>query len=290
MSQHPTEAINAYRQSIATAVSQAVRDLLETKHLYQSVSIDFEGLTRKIRSLLPVHEHRVFDAVRGDPAKLPMILEETAETGRARMLGSANYIYWNIPHVKTYCGTCERLEPFNVHSIHSVVGPTDSSDGKVTQIFAISYICQSCKGLPEAFLVRRVGARLTLSGRTPMEVVRTPDYVPHEIKGFYSGAEIAFQSGQWLPAVFMLRTACEQWVRKFADEDDRTDQAIEKYMAQLPETFRAAFPSMRDMYGVLSDAIHKALAEPSLYEEVRTDFCKHFDARRVFGLSNGRAA
>jgi hypothetical protein len=289
MSQFPTDAIAAYRDSIGTAVSEAVRDLLQNKHLYQSTSVDFDGATRKVRSFLPVHEHRVFDSVRGDPTKLPFILDESAATERARTFANSSYIFWKAPHIKTYCATCERVEPFNVDSMRSVVeGPANSADGKFTQVFSIAYTCQSCKGIPEAFLIRRVGTKLTLSGRTPMEVVQTPDYVPREIRTFYSGAEIAYQSGQSLPAVFMLRTACEQWVKRFADPTDKVDQAIDKYMAQLPDGFRDTFPSMRDMYGTLSVAVHNAAAEPALYESVRSDFCRHFDARRVHNLPNSK--
>jgi hypothetical protein len=57
-------------------------------------------------------------------------------------------------------------------------------------------------------------------------------------------------------------------------------------MSTLPEDFRAHFPSLRDIYGVLSDAMHKADASPEIFNKAKADIEMHFDARRLRRLSD----
>jgi hypothetical protein len=83
------------------------------------------------------------------------------------------------------------------------------------QIFFLAYECQSCKSFPEVFMIRREKMKLTPSGRTPIEKVEIPKFIPKAQREFFSDAIIAFNSGQILAGKFLLRTFVEQYVRDF---------------------------------------------------------------------------
>lgn len=48
------------------------------------------------------------------------------------------------------------------------------------------------------------------------------------------------------------------------------------------------FPSLSDLYGKLSDAIHAAEASNTLFEGALKDIEEHFEARRLFKLTEDR--
>jgi hypothetical protein len=52
-----------------------------------------------------------------------------------------------------------------------------------------------------------------LSGRAPIEHVLVPNVIPKNAAGFFKDALIAYQSGQTLAALFLLRTLIEQWLK-----------------------------------------------------------------------------
>ena len=121
-----------------------------------------------------------------------------------------------------------------------------------------------------------------------MEHVQVPFEIPKEVARFYSGAVVAHQSGQTLAGLFLLRTLCEQWARRFAAADDHADQAINIYMDSLPEDFKGRFPSLRSIYEMLSADIHAATGSDELYVQMLTEIGEHFSARKVFKLLSSR--
>jgi adenylate kinase len=74
---------------------------------------------------------------------------------------------------------------------------------------ALSYQCQSCKGVPEVFLVRREHLKRTNAGRAPIEHVEVPKDIPKHVSRFFRGAIVAHQSGQTLAGIFLLQTLIE---------------------------------------------------------------------------------
>jgi hypothetical protein len=156
---------------------------------------------------------------------------------------------------------------------------------KTVQVFVFSFLCQSCKNIPEVLLVRREGFKLTNSGRSPIEHVDVPPDIPNSMKRFYRGAVVAHQSGQTLAGIFLLRTLIEQWARSKAPPGQLlADAVLDAYMAPLPENFKSQFPSLRKLYEDLSVDIHIAKGDPTLYEETRAEIVRHFEARRIFRL------
>lgn len=289
-----SDAVVGYRDCVAAAIAGAVKELLETKHLYQSVSVQTEAVRK---TFLPRIELSVREHVEGylvDAQQLPWVVRdaEGLQSVIDTLAGAKQHqaVIWQSPDVKLYCKRCERLEPFNSSSASCVFNRSNPTfggirrDGNYIQAYVLSYLCQSCKCVPDVFLVYRLGAKLTLTGRAPMEHVEVPRSIPRDISKYISGAVVAHQSGQTLAALFLLRTACEQWVRGFGEPSDKADTAMEKYMNSLPDDFKARFPSVRDIYGELSAAIHLADASEALYQKTMSAIDQHFTARVIFKL------
>jgi hypothetical protein len=127
--------------------------------------------------------------------------------------------------------------------------------------------------------------KLILCGRAPIEEVEVPSVIPKKISKYFSDAIVAYQSGQTLAGNFLLRTIIEQWCRsKIQEPSLKADEIIDKYMESLPDNFNSQFKSMREIYGKLSDDIHKAIGSPGLFEEAKDAIIEHFEARRIFRL------
>ncbi|MEO6192315.1 MAG: hypothetical protein ABIS20_04850 [Thermoanaerobaculia bacterium] len=261
----------------------AVKELLENKHLYQSVAIPHQDFLY------------LNSSSSGDVQALERRIIERLVSGRwdlADPSGSAHSESWfRFPDVKLYCAKCERLEAFNLISSEDFLSrgkaaANHGTDSIGVQVFITSFLCQSCKLIPEVFILRRQGARLTLCGRAPMEHPEVPELIPKKIRSFYTGAVLAYQSGQLLPGNFMLRTLIEQWARISTGNGSiaQADQLLDMYMESLPGDFKARFPSLRALYGDLSIDIHRAQGSPELFERAKVIIVEHFDARRLFRL------
>lgn len=286
------------RGEFSKRISLALKDLVENKHLYQSVSLECDDLTdlgneldSQIRGLVRMEFSQ---SVKGPwapsaPANTPRLIAGAQDSHNTSPSG----IWFRPSDVKLFCSTCKRLEAFNLVScrdfLTNELGLAGSFRirGNSVQAFVISFLCQSCKSVPEVFMVRRQGLKLTLCGRAPMAHLDVPAVVPKSVRSFYSGAVLAHQSGQTLAGNFMLRTVIEQWAR-IATGQVRValaDQVLDAYMITLPDDFKGRFPSMRNLYGELSVDIHGAVGSPELFEKARNEITEHFDARRLFKLA-----
>lgn len=289
-----SDVIDGYRDKVAGKISGAVKDLLENRHLYQYISVETKELQKEFigrldsdfqaRSMSYIREAQFFPWMVRDSSYLEPFSAIRGFDNKSLAVA------WRAPDIKLYCKKCERLEPFNNYSATCVFNSSDPACGGIpaglsfVQVYVLSYLCQSCKAIPDVFLVHRLGAKITLVGRAPMEHVEVPRFIPKDISKYFSGARIAHQSGQTLAALFLLRTLCEQWVRKFGGKEDKADVAIEKYMNTLPDDFKARFPSIRDIYGELSAAIHSADPSEELFAQSVSAIEKHFNARSLFEL------
>jgi hypothetical protein len=174
---------------------------------------------------------------------------------------------------------------FELEVFGKIRNERELAEGGTQQAFLLAYQCQSCKRTPELFLIRRRGLKLTNEGRSPIERVDVPPFVPDSVQRFFGGAIVAYQSGQTLAAVFLLRTLVEQWARSASgSKKEQADQVMEDYMATLPDDFKNRFLSIRTLYGELSVDIHNATGSAELFERARTQITQHFEVRRMFGL------
>lgn len=279
----------------ANAVSDSIKTLLETKHLYQRISIDF-GVAKPVprpmsnAQLLALVENAVRRTI--DAAWYPIDPQQRGRRTAPEALGESNAAQWlrfTPPDLKLFCSNCDRIEAFNLVSAEEFFSRDERSSRFETkkgtcQVFVLSYLCQACKGVPDVFMIRRDGAQLANTGRAPIEHVETPAVIPKSVRRFYSGAIVAHQSGQTLAGLFLLRTLIEQWARSLVPPQDYADPTLNAYVATLPEDFRNRFKSMRALYGELSTDIHSAIGSPELFDQAQRDITEHFEARKLFKL------
>jgi len=288
------EYIANTREQAASDVTAALRLLLERRHLYQSVTVVRHGELELENGAVSLGAQQVARLT-----LLPWLPLDPVSPGRKSEVGSPYgvapndlYIRFLPPDAKLFCTVCARLEAFNPVSLEEFLSrdgthgfETKTAGKNTVQVFVFSYQCQSCKGVPEVFLVRRQGLRLTLAGRTPIEHVEVPASIPKTVSKFFSGGVVAHQSGQTLSGLFQLRTLLEQFARSTTTSTSTwADAVMEAYMETLPPDFKARFPSMRSLYGELSADLHSATASPELFDKACQQITEHFEARKLFKL------
>lgn len=283
-------------------IPAAIKELLEKKHLYQSVTLDPRGLIavtgggRTETSL--AKEIKIMESIGWMiPEDHPSLNTKATTSGAVAVQAAQSLVWLKAPDVKLFCEECDRAEAFNsiatrilVSSVGDNSLPLQGSVGDnslAVQVFAFSFLCQSCKSVPEVFLVRRRGLKLTLCGRAPIEYIEVPFFMPKQVQPFYRRAIVAFQSGEVLAGNFLLRTVIEQWARiaTHLETATQSDRVMEVYMDSLPNDFKSRFPSIRDLYATLSVDIHGAVGSPELFERAQGEIVEHFDARRIFKLT-----
>jgi hypothetical protein len=298
--------MHRFAHGMAQAVAETLKRLLSEKHLYQAVEVDTAFMSAVAKQLY--YEPRmspVLPMMRGvSPAKS---LEDILAQGRsvavqgwmphvyfgrrnpemiqAAVPGTGSPIQFYLPTINTFCDRCGDRWPFNPVSEGSLWVPGKEQD----EWFYLGYQCQQCKGLVVRFLVRREGLKLRLVGRDPIEVLPTPKVLPKGINKYYSDAQIAHHAGQTLAGLFLLRVFIEQFwrttevVKTLLEQDPRAtgEKQGDAYQGTLPQDFKDHFPSLKDIYGKLSAAIHKADANALLFDECCSTVVEHFDARRL---------
>lgn len=282
-----------WRQSLEESTTGVLKALLESKHLYQSGSIDDNYLIGEFKKRV-MPEDEAYFTMAAHKAAFANWTAVDKSAREAQPLGhvpdTKREMRFTVPDVKLYCSVCNRTEAFNSISAEDFLGrakqdATFGLYGKLIQIFVLSFLCQSCKSVPEVFVVRREGTKFKLCGRAPIEHVDVPKVIPKVVGKFYSGAVVAHQSGQTLAGLFLLRTLIEQWTRdQLPNEKGKADQVLDAYMAKLPEDFKGRFPSLRELYENLSKDIHAATGSSELFADSIKKIDRHFEARRLFGF------
>jgi hypothetical protein len=292
MPQYTTASVYDTRALSAAEISDRLKQLLETKHLYQSILVDFEPIIRGIDdiglSMRRVSELEVATRV----IRLPWVPVFTRPTpgipGQPKTDASFEFF---CPDVKLFCERCQRVEAYNPRSAQEVFTqnqvsfPGSGKPEQTVQVFVLSYVCQSCKGVPEVFLVRREGPTFILVGRAPMEAIEVPPFIPADVRKFYANALVAFHCGQFLAANTLLQTVIEQWTRKFAGAGIGTPREIlEQYVGELPRTFGEQFPTLKETYDSLQADVVGARGSSDVFEVAVEELQIHFDARRLMKL------
>jgi hypothetical protein len=272
------------------AIEKALQELINSKHLYQPVTVDFEPCVRG-------EAREVF--LRGQRADLPgsRESEDTVKQGLLKDLDAKDWyigtdlkkihpFYFSLPPLRLLCTVCHDVEPFNLLGEESLrQGISMGRPGE--QVFWLPLQCQSCRYEVLVLLVRRIGRKITLVGRSEFEEVKVPQYIPKAQRGFYSQAVIAFQSNQVLAALFLLRTLVEQHMRAATGSNElRGDELCEKYASKLDKDLNSKFPSLRVVYGNLSDALHRADSDEALFGSELKNVCFHFEAKELFDRTN----
>jgi hypothetical protein len=296
--------MHLYNDAMQNVVPVALKRLLCDKHLYQSIEVDLSPLLAVSKRIAMEASSPGSSRFSASPPSTVKLLAESDESGALFpwIIGGCEVrafdrellrVEFTLPSINTYCGTCKFCPPYNpIVQLSFVV--VDAKD-KVNQWYDLAYECQQCKGTPVRFLVRRQGLKLQLCGRDPIEEVPLPKVLPKAQSKFYSNATIAHHAGQTLAAIFLLRTFIEQFWRSLPEVQQLLktqpratgDEQGAAYQKTLPDDFKSRFPSLSDIYGKLSAAMHEAKDDASLFEECCQKVEEHFDARRLFRMVNG---
>lgn len=279
---------------IEEAVKQAFKDLIEEKHLYQRVSLDSEYLKEGENVLVAEAE----EAYAGDPHSLGKVneyreeLKENIDSYRndewqiksqdiSQGLAVRNPRF-SLPTVKIYCAghKCKEKQTY--------LPDTDRSyHSEYTYQYTLHYKCSYCNS-KVVLLISRRSSDLILCGRYPMERVICPKYIPKDFAKYYSDSVVAYNSGQILPAIFMLRVFIEQYMRSITGIDDKTtgDTIADAYAETLDTSLKGKCPSLKKAYDNLSMLMHNAKADARGYEAEREDIESHFEQLEVHNRRN----
>jgi hypothetical protein len=289
---------DAFSQLFSALAGEQLKMLLETKHLYQRVSIEPNAIiTKLIESVAQNHQHVVRSEIQKD------MQEQITVTDNPTFTGANTLQLWlPVKNVKLFCIKCAAREAFRPiwysditvqlaakHRTQRALGMESFKlqFPKNFQLLALVFLCQRCELLPTAVIVKRVGLDLFLEGRSPIEHIELPKFIPKEEQKWFRDGVIAFQTGKVLAALFYLRTFIEQFARRKTGTlgDKKTgDEILSAYAETIPENLRSTMPSLREMYDKLSEALHGAIEDAELFECARGKIEEHFDIRRVHRL------
>jgi hypothetical protein len=272
---------------------------MEEKGLYQSVSIDRVGaLQFTLDRFLPVFRKEVESTLNHN---FPTWVSLTLSEEQAHVEGTKS-IKQPIPtlipaNFKMYCSECKRIEAFkalwfqdvtNTLNLQRLGAPTARAINvpKGFQLFTLLYQCQSCMGDPECFLIRRHGLKISMHGRSPIESVSAPQFIPEVESKWYRESAIAMKFGRPLAAIFYLRVFIEQFARRVTEIKDRRtgDEILSEYNSTIPDPPRSSMPSLKEWYGKLSESIHSADEDEAMLVEAFEAVDRHFEFRRLYKM------
>lgn len=276
--------------------------LMESKHLYQRLSFEPTTLKEWLLPQIPGNTpDLIMHGIEQWAVLQPLYISNEKTTRQAVGSVVEEFPSLIVKNVKLFCRTCEEREmfaPLVYHDLKQLRGPLMSSlmaseipvsDKPPTQIFGLLYQCLRCHGEPEGFIVRRQGWFLSVEGRSPMEYVEVPKYIPNKEYKFFQDALIAFNSGKTLAALLYLRTFIEQFARRqtgIADTEIRGDELIDTYSKTLPDNIRGSMPSLKKYYGTISKALHEADANDAVFEDARENIERHFELRKAHRIQD----
>ena len=290
--------------TFADAVRQALRELLESKHLFQSVRLDIDKLLeaipkrKRVPKDLPQVARLVVSSLNEMPRRQAKLanLCATVKFGWPWRFTSTKTSGENLdgiislPTIRIPCAHCDAAKQPH----HARVAGNEISyclyEAKVNgeeqiQIFALPYQCQNCLTEPVMFFVRRDDMKLTLLGRSQFEPIAVPDCIPKVVAMHHRAAEIAFKTGHCLAAIFYLRTLIEQYMKSIVKPIGRIsgEELADQYQKQLPIDFPSRFPSFKRIYQDLSAAMHDAREDDELFRSSLENVGKHFETVRLLG-------
>ena len=299
-------------------IIEAIKFLLEDKHLYQNVSINIKEVTDWIDNFSTENHPGMvlgayFNAMTSSDEGLKKFMLNVISLTKSSFwkftyhgLTDFNVLYDDLvlkdkkkenganeiplPDINIVCTRCKGNPlPHNPGYINQnrifysvdYIGNVQAN----SQIFFFPYQCQRCKGEPIIFVVRRQGFKLQLVGRSHMEYIDVPSFLPKQESKFYVDAVIAYNSGKILAAIMYLRTFIEQYMRRVLKKKEARitgEDLADSYSKLLDVEFPKRFKTLKKIYEELSIPLHAAIEDSQQFETSLGDIEKHFDALRIF--------
>jgi hypothetical protein len=308
---------------IRSEIEEKIKMLLEVKHLYQSTMINVDPINKFIDEAEKSSEY-LFDmsrlkdmqslshhAGRVNPQSKPekykkkfrdeanSILNEfwvflSEYTPDPQVMGFSNSINpceFVLSSIQIPCANCDAFQPVHHAGYRGQTQRFEPVSMKITgiphQTFIFPYQCQACMGEPIIFMVHRKGLKLTLTGRSYFEKIHVSATIPKEESKFFQDAIAAYNTGNVLAGLFLLRTTIEQYMRRILSITDRKsgEDLSDEYSKLLPDDFpKDRCPSLKTIYEELSVPIHEAKKDEKQFEKSKGDIEKHFDLLRLVPL------
>ena len=312
---------------VQSEILKTLKELLETKHLYQSISFNyapiqdlidnpdrsfglstkktyyqFEGAQTRVgqsssETIDPItaeHKQKIQKATNEFRNEFWMFSTGISEENHAQLVGGIaggpSEFDFILPDIQISCSHCKKIFPHNAGyrgQIQEFKPLSEIVDGIPHQTFMFPYQCQACKGEPLVFLVHRKGMKFTLTGRNHFETIQVPKAIPREEREFYSDAIAAYNTGNILAGLFMLRTTIEQYMRRILVITDRMsgEDLADQYLILLDKDFpKDRYPSLKKIYMELSKPIHEAEKDAKQFEKSKADIEKHFELLKLIPL------
>lgn len=305
---------------VSRKVLSALKELLETKHLYQSVQISEKDFDEAINRLIEIHKQEVAKAEPGMKLDGTPYLENRVKRLKQE-LGNLLYCNWYfytesnpppgaqpvgavdlppllLPSVKVSCRSkqCKgSIQPHNAgfDGWRYGVMEFDYQKTGLIQIFSLPYQCQNCREEPLVFLVTRENLKLTLVGRSQFPEVLVPNFIPDAQRKFYRNTIVAEQTNFVLASALYLRTVIEQHFYAIVPKEKINaikgnptgDELADLYAETLPQNFPSNFPSLKKAYDDLSIIIHSGKENDEVkktFSVIRNNVDGHFKAVQLF--------
>jgi len=282
-------------------IEEKFQSLLQTKHLYQKVVVDWQKIAETLKGRVISAWHQEFLQYIRDVPHMPFtpvtqLRGPVQPQGERGALGQVPLVLL-LKNVTMFCRQCDRREAFRPIWYRDVAVELKQlpSSGLVRHLpladmfqdFVLVYQCQHCEGVPETFVVRRDNWSLSLDGRSPMASVETLPYIPKKEDHLFRDAIIAHGSGKTLAGLFYLRTFIEQFGRRITGLYGKKtgDEILSEYSKTLPANVRDSMPSLADWYEKLSIALHSANPDEELFKNAQEKIEKHFEIRKAMSIS-----
>jgi hypothetical protein len=185
-------------------IESAIGELLSTKHLYQNVTIDFTPAVKDKAE--QIHAASALNRIAANIEELTdnLLFQTKHHLWFINHQAGREGVQIAIPPVRTLCSVCKSLEPFNPHGADYT--KTIFTAVQHEQMFCLTLQCQGCRQKVIVFLISRIADKIQLTGRSEIERVVAPAFIAEGMRKFYSDAVIAYQAGQFLAGMFLLRT------------------------------------------------------------------------------------
>ncbi|MGA3104733.1 MAG: hypothetical protein ABSD53_09650 [Terriglobales bacterium] len=302
------DAYEKFRFRITEFTAGQLRLLLETKHLYQRVSLQPNELLAELAPPVPTadslghigeNENETFRGLASAFLDEGLTVSDKVVYDKRRPVRCLV-----IGNVKLFCAKCGGKEAFRPIWFEDVTNQIrllyNQQRVAVTPSFKLSFVasfqhivlvfqCQVCEGKPQAFLLRRDGADLYLEGRSPIEHVEIHPSLPKKEAKWFKDAIVAHHSGKTLAGLFYLRTFIEQFGRRMTrmlDIKETGDVILSAYSVTLLPKVRDSAPSLKEWYEKLSEAIHGAKEDAALFDAAKEKIEEHFEFRRLYKLDS----
>jgi hypothetical protein len=286
--------MSTFYEMTPNIVAAAFKKLLSEKHLYQSCELDLSPIKKF------AEECEMQKSMPGSSRDMPS-KRQWIDTGKKELecawipecdllSPGRETVTFKVPSIMTYCEQCKDAWPHNFTGNVGLIGMDKN------QCFMFEYQCQQCQTELVRFQIRREGLKIKLTGRDPIEVLPTPKELPKAMSKHFSTAHVANNAGQTLAGIFLLRTFIEQYWRSLPAVQEfiakltliegetiraTGDQIGTVYQDTLPADFRGHFPSLKEIYGKLSEAMHLANEDAALFGDCSAKIVKHFKARDI---------